>query len=79
MERFLFLMHYIREHSFSYGFGILFIFLTNLIAVSIPKYLQLSIDLLSGNIQNSQETLHDYFPPCRGDVSRTNAIANLFF
>ena len=60
MERFLFLMHYIREHSFSYGFGILFIFLTNLIAVSIPKYLQLSIDLLSGNIQNSQETLHDY-------------------
>ena len=43
-----FFSRYILHHKWSYGLGIVLIFLTNWLAVSIPAYLGESIDLLSG-------------------------------
>jgi len=47
MNRFHLLLHYISQYKLSYGLGILFIFATNWLAVTIPTYLQLSVDILS--------------------------------
>ncbi len=47
MNRFHLLRHYISQHKLSYGLGILFIFATNWLAVTIPTYLKLCVDLLS--------------------------------
>ncbi|MFT5710987.1 MAG: ATP-binding cassette subfamily B multidrug efflux pump [Halioglobus sp.] len=44
-----FFFRYILHHKQSYAAGIVFIFLTNWLAVSIPGYLGESIDLLSGS------------------------------
>lgn len=60
MDRFRFLLGYINKYRFSYLLGIVFIILTNLIAVNIPKYLQLSIDLLSKNLEQSRDQLFEY-------------------
>jgi ATP-binding cassette, subfamily B, multidrug efflux pump len=63
IRRFAFLFHYISQHKFSYLAGIFFIILTNLIAVTIPEYLKLSIDLLADStteISNNQEKLLSY-------------------
>lgn len=43
-----FLLNYLLRHKTSYGLGIVFIFLTNWIAVNIPIYIGASIDLLNG-------------------------------
>ncbi|MGK0288872.1 MAG: ATP-binding cassette subfamily B multidrug efflux pump [bacterium] len=47
MNRLYFLFSYLKRHKFSYIAGIFFIILTNWIMVSIPHYIQLSIDLLT--------------------------------
>ena len=46
MTRIGLLWSYIRLHRVSYAFGVLFIVATNLIAVTIPEYIQRSIDLV---------------------------------
>jgi ATP-binding cassette subfamily B multidrug efflux pump len=43
-----FFLGYAKRHKWSYGAGIVFIFVTNWLAVNIPVYLGKSIDLLSG-------------------------------
>jgi ATP-binding cassette subfamily B multidrug efflux pump len=53
-----FFSHYILHHKRSYAVGIVLIFLTNWLAVSIPGYLGESIDLLSGVAQNQNELIH---------------------
>lgn len=53
-----FFSRYIIHHKWSYSLGIILIFLTNWLAVSIPAYLGQSIDLLSGVEQlQSQDEL----------------------
>ena len=54
-----FFSRYILHHKQAYGLGIVFIFLTNWLAVSIPMYLGESIDLLSdsGLAQRQQELM----------------------
>lgn len=47
MGKLQFLFIYLRKHAWSYSFGIVFIVLTNWIAVSIPQYIQKSIDLIA--------------------------------
>jgi ATP-binding cassette subfamily B multidrug efflux pump len=47
MNHIRFLARYISRYRFSYLLGIIFIILTNWIAVTIPRYIQLSIDLLT--------------------------------
>ena len=42
-----FFSRYIAHHKWSYGLGIILIFVTNWLAVSIPGYIGQSIDLLS--------------------------------
>jgi len=62
MSHIRFLVHYLSGYKLSYLSGIFFIFLTNWIAVTIPRYLQLSIDLLtegSGSLsENRQQLIH---------------------
>ncbi|MFH2129790.1 MAG: ABC transporter ATP-binding protein [bacterium] len=53
MSHFRFLFRYLAKYKFSYLLGTIFIVLTNWIAVTIPGYLKLCIDLLS----ESTETL----------------------
>ena len=63
MNHLRFLLRYIRIYKFQYFIGFIFIILTNWVSVSIPKYLQLSIDLLSEDInelQQSQDKLFEY-------------------
>jgi ATP-binding cassette subfamily B multidrug efflux pump len=43
-----FFFRYLAHHKWSYGLGIIFIFVTNWLAVSIPGYIGQSVDLLSG-------------------------------
>ncbi len=57
MERIRLLLHYIRRHTLSYTFGVIFIIATNWIAVTIPEYIQKSIDLLSVGFQVTEEVL----------------------
>tara|TARA_R110001599_G_scaffold353826_1_gene599244 strand:- start:14441 stop:16219 length:1779 start_codon:yes stop_codon:yes gene_type:complete len=53
-----FFFRYILHHKRAYGWGIVFIFLTNWLAVSIPLYLGESIDLLSSDaLVQQQEAL----------------------
>ncbi|MDH5560102.1 MAG: ABC transporter ATP-binding protein/permease, partial [Deltaproteobacteria bacterium] len=63
MKRLKFIFRYIYQYKFSYLFGILLIVLTNWISVTIPKYLQLCIDLLSQgtvHLEDNHEQLYDY-------------------
>lgn len=63
MNRLRFLLSYIVQHKFSYLLGILFVILTNWIAVTIPVYLKRSIDILSSGITDvaeNQSRLFDY-------------------
>jgi len=50
-----FFFRYILHHKQAYGWGIVFIFLTNWLAVSIPQYLGESIDLLSSDALGQQQ------------------------
>jgi ATP-binding cassette subfamily B multidrug efflux pump len=50
-----FFFRYILHHKQAYAAGILFIFLTNWLAVTIPQYLGESIDLLSGDTLVDQQ------------------------
>jgi ATP-binding cassette subfamily B protein len=50
-----FFFRYIAHHKQAYGWGIVFIFLTNWLAVSIPLYLGESIDLLSSDSLAQQQ------------------------
>lgn len=47
MDKLRFLFKYLRKHALSYSMGVVFIIATNWIAVSIPEYVQRSIDLLT--------------------------------
>lgn len=61
MSSFSFLFPYFRKHSPSYLAGIFFLFLTNWIAVSIPKFVQEAIDLiLIDDSSLTQNSLQDY-------------------
>ncbi|NQU64960.1 MAG: ABC transporter ATP-binding protein [SAR324 cluster bacterium] len=58
-----FLIHYLSSFKYSYLLGIIFIVLTNWIAVTIPGYLKLCIDLLSENsadLRAKQYQLYEY-------------------
>ncbi|MDA8962261.1 ABC transporter transmembrane domain-containing protein, partial [Congregibacter sp.] len=50
-----FFFRYVLRHRQAYAWGIIFIFLTNWLAVSIPVYLGESIDLLSSNSLGQQQ------------------------
>ena len=50
-SKFALLGYYIRQHLFSYSLGVVAILGTNWIAVSIPEYVRLSIDLLNNDLQ----------------------------
>ena len=50
-----FFFRYVLHHKQAYGWGIVFIFLTNWLAVSIPVYLGESIDLLSSDMLGQQQ------------------------
>ncbi|MEH6569694.1 MAG: ABC transporter ATP-binding protein [Halioglobus sp.] len=54
-----FFARYIANHKWAYGLGIIFIFVTNWLAVSIPAYLGQSIDLLSdvAKVENQNELM----------------------
>lgn len=56
-SNFRFFSRYILHHKREYGLGILFIFLTNWLAVNIPAHIGISIDLLSGELAANQEAL----------------------
>lgn len=47
MDKIRFILKYLRAHTLSYSLGVVFIIATNWIAVSIPQYVQRSIDLIS--------------------------------
>ncbi|MBU2511737.1 ABC transporter ATP-binding protein/permease [bacterium] len=58
-----FIFGYLKQHKFSYIAGVFFIILTNLISVTIPEYLKLSIDLISKysvSLQDNQSQLFRY-------------------
>ena len=52
MNRLKFISIYIKRHKVAYFFGIIAIVLTNLIAVTIPEYLMICIDLLMEGADN---------------------------
>ena len=52
-----FLLKYLLHHKKSYGLGIVFIFITNWLAVNIPVHIGASIDLLSGELEKNQQQL----------------------
>ena len=63
MNRFHLLRYYISQHKLSYGLGILFIFATNWLAVTIPTYLKLSVDILSqgkDHLRSNVDHLYHY-------------------
>lgn len=63
MNRFRLLHHYISQYKLSYASGIVFIFATNWLAVTIPTYLRLSVDLLSqgkDHLQSNSDELYHY-------------------
>jgi len=51
------LLHYLRQHWLSYSLGVVAILGTNWIAVSIPHYIQISIDLLGEDLGNQRQQL----------------------
>lgn len=52
-----FLLKYLLHHKKTYGLGIIFIFVTNWLAVNIPVHIGVSIDLLSGELEKNQDQL----------------------
>ena len=59
-SKFVLLGYYIRQHLFSYSLGVIAILGTNWIAVSIPEYVRLSIDLLNNDLKSRQDLLWEY-------------------
>jgi ATP-binding cassette subfamily B protein len=59
-NKYLLLAHYLRQHWPSYALGILGTILTNWLAVSIPEYIQKSIDLLSSDLEGQYSLLTEY-------------------
>lgn len=57
MGNFRFLSTYLWRYKASYGAGIVFIFITNWLAVNIPIHIGNSIDLLSGELATSKDAL----------------------
>ena len=57
---FSFLLFYLRRHWSSYTMGVFAIASTNWIAVSLPLYIQLSIDLIREDTQGGQKQLNEY-------------------
>lgn len=60
MNRIRLLWSFISHYKYMYALGILFIVLTNWIAVTIPDYIRLSIDLLETDLVNQREQLNEY-------------------
>jgi ATP-binding cassette, subfamily B, multidrug efflux pump len=63
MSRFHLLRYYISQYKLSYVLGILFIFATNWLAVTIPTYLKLSVDILGqgkDHLQSNLDQLYHY-------------------
>ena len=61
MNRFQLLRYYISQYKLSYGLGILFIFATNWLAVTIPTYLKLSVDILSQGKDHLRSNLDELY------------------
>jgi len=59
-SKFALLGYYILHHWLYYLLGIIAILGTNWIAVSIPEYVHLSIDLLNDNLKAKQDLLWEY-------------------
>ena len=59
-NKYLLLVYYLRQHWISYTIGIFTTFLTNWLAVSIPEYVQLSIDMLSSDLSGQYDLLNEY-------------------
>ncbi len=59
-NKYVLLVYYIKQHWFSYSLGVLAILTTNWIAVSIPEYVRLSIDLLNNDLEARQDLLWEY-------------------
>ncbi len=59
-NKFVLLGYYVKQHWLSYSIGIITVLATNWIAVSIPEYVRLSIDLLNDGLQASQDLLWEY-------------------
>ena len=59
-NKFILLGYYIRQYWISYSVGILAVMATNWIAVSIPEYVLLSIDLLNERLRANQDLLFHY-------------------
>jgi ATP-binding cassette subfamily B protein len=59
-NKYVLLGYYIKQHWLSYSFGIVAILATNWIAVSIPDYVRLSIDLLNNDLEARQDLLWEY-------------------
>jgi len=59
-NKFVLLGYYIKQHWLSYSLGIIAILATNWIAVSIPEYVLLSIDLLNNDLEFRQNLLWEY-------------------
>ncbi len=63
MQRIQFFIFYLGQHKLSYSFGIIFIVLTNWLAVTIPEYIEKSVDILSlgaEKLSSSQVELESY-------------------
>ena len=59
-NKYVLLGYYIKQHWLSYSLGIIAILATNWIAVSIPEYIRLSIDLLNNDLEARQDLLWEY-------------------
>ncbi len=59
-NKYVLLAYYIKQHWLSYSLGIIAILSTNWIAVSIPEYVRLSIDLLNNDLESRQDLLWEY-------------------
>ena len=59
-NKYVLLGYYIKQHWLSYSLGIIAILTTNWIAVSIPEYVRLSIDLLNNDLEARQDLLWEY-------------------
>ena len=59
-NKYVLLSYYIKQHWLSYSLGVIAILATNWIAVSIPEYISLSIDLLNNDLESRQDLLLEY-------------------
>ncbi|MGK5095383.1 ABC transporter ATP-binding protein [Deltaproteobacteria bacterium TL4] len=59
-SRFVLLWSYLRRHVFWYSLGVFFIICTNGMTVLVPRYIQLSIDLLNEDLKENQALLFQY-------------------